>query len=204
MNRQSVTNIMIVGVGGQGTLLTSRVIARVATKMGYDVKVSEVHGMAQRGGSVVSQVRFGGKVYSPIIKKGDADVVLAFEKLEAGRWLGYLKQGGLLVINDERVDPLPVMSGETRYPDDIAEKLARLVPRTVVVDATGMARSCGSARAANIVLVGLLTRAMALPAELVAAAIQEMVPAKVLDINLRAFETGLECGTNCRLKVNLA
>ena len=190
--QQPVTNIMIVGVGGQGTLLASRVIARVAVKLGYDVKVSEVHGMAQRGGSVVSQVRYGEKVYAPIIKKGDADVILAFEKLEAARWLSYLKRDGMLIINDERVDPLPVMSGETRYPEDIAEKLTRVVPNALVVNATDVAAACGSPRAANIVLVGLLSQTMGLPAELVEEAIEELLPAKVLEINRLAFRRGRE------------
>ncbi len=110
------TNILIVGVGGQGTLLTSRIIAQVAVQMGYDVKVSEVHGMAQRGGSVVSQVRYGKKIYSPIIKKGDADIILAFEKIESARWLDYLKPDGMVIINNERVNPLPVLSGKVKYP----------------------------------------------------------------------------------------
>ncbi|NSW83401.1 MAG: indolepyruvate oxidoreductase subunit beta [Syntrophothermus sp.] len=190
MAGQAVTSVMIVGVGGQGTLLTSRVLARVAVKLGHDVKVSEVHGMAQRGGSVVSQVRFGPKVYSPIIKRGDADIVLAFEKLEAARWLGYLKQGGLLIINDERVDPLPVMSGETKYPEDIAQKLCQVVPNSVLVDATGIAVGCGSAKAANMVLVGLLSSVMDIDPELVEEAIRELVSPAVLDLNLRAFHEG--------------
>lgn len=204
MEKQNVTNIMIVGVGGQGTLLTSRVIARVAVKLGYDVKVSEVHGMAQRGGSVVSQVRFGEKVYSPIIKKGDANLILAFEKLEAARWLGYLKKDGMMIINDERVDPLPVMSGDMQYPQDIAEKVGEKVPNTVVVDATTIASCCGSPRAANIVLVGILSRAMSLPAELVEEAIREMLPAIVLDMNLKAFREGLEFHENSLTRVNIS
>lgn len=190
MAGQTVTSVMIVGVGGQGTLLTSRVLARVAAKLGNDVKVSEVHGMAQRGGSVVTQVRFGPKVYSPIIKRGDADIILAFEKLEAARWLGYLKRGGLLIINDERVDPLPVMSGETKYPEDIAQKLCQAVPNALVVNATDIAVGCGNAKAANMVLVGLLSSVMDLPPDLVEEAIRELVPPVVLDLNLRAFHEG--------------
>ncbi|MEN6351003.1 MAG: indolepyruvate oxidoreductase subunit beta [Syntrophomonas sp.] len=183
-------NILIVGVGGQGTLLTSRIIAQVAVQMGYDVKVSEVHGMAQRGGSVVSQVRFGDKIYSPIIKKGDADVLLAFEKLEAARWLDYLKPDGKVIINDDRVDPLPVMTGKAKYPQDIDQKIATLVPDTTVVDATSMAIACGNVKAANVVLVGMLAGAMGLPAEEVEKAITAMVPAKALDVNLKAFQEG--------------
>ncbi|MGR6835793.1 indolepyruvate oxidoreductase subunit beta [Syntrophomonas erecta] len=185
-----ITNILIVGVGGQGTLLTSRIIADVAVNMDYDVKVSEIHGMAQRGGSVVSQVRYGDKIYSPIIKKGDADIILAFEKVEAARWLDYLKPDGIIIINDDRVDPLPVMSGKMKYPDDIAERIARLVPKTRIVDATGIARSCGNVRAANVVLVGMLSEAIGLPAEEVEKAIVKRVPERALDINLRAFREG--------------
>ncbi len=190
MAEKTVTSVMIVGVGGQGTLLTSRVLARVAVKLGHDVKVSEVHGMAQRGGSVVTQVRFGPKVYSPIIKRGDADILLAFEKLEAARWLDYLRRGGLLVVNDERVDPLPVMSGEAKYPDDIAEKLCKAVPNSVLVDATEIAVRCGNAKAANMVMVGLLSSVMGLAFELVEESIRELVVPSVLELNLRAFHEG--------------
>jgi indolepyruvate ferredoxin oxidoreductase beta subunit len=184
------TNILIVGVGGQGTLLTSRIIADVAVQLGYDVKVSEIHGMAQRGGSVVSQVRYGDKIYSPIIKKGDADIILAFEKLEAARWLDYLKPEGMVIINNERVNPLPVMSGKAKYPDDIHEKVASLVPETVVIDATAIAEQCGNVRAANVVLVGVLSRLMNIPSGEVQKAITRLVPAKALDINLKAFQEG--------------
>ena len=183
-------NILIVGVGGQGTLLTSRILAQVAVKMGCDVKVSEIHGMAQRGGSVVSQVRYGEKVYSPIIKKGDADILLAFEKVEAARWLDYLKPEGMVIINNDRVDPLPVMSGKVKYPDDIDQRIAQLVERTLVIDASNIAVECGNVRAANVVLVGVLAAAIALPKEQVEQAIREMVPPKALDINLNAFQEG--------------
>lgn len=188
--QNKVKNVLIVGVGGQGTLLTSRIIAQVAVQIGYDVKVSEVHGMAQRGGSVVSQVRYGEKVYSPIIKKGDADFLLAFEKLEAARWLDYLKPGGKVIINNDRVDPLPVMSGKLKYPEDIDRKIAGLVPDTTVVDATQIALDCGNVRAANVVLVGILAAAIGLPTEEVEKAITKMVPAKALEVNLKAFKEG--------------
>ncbi|MEQ8174759.1 MAG: indolepyruvate oxidoreductase subunit beta [Syntrophomonadaceae bacterium] len=183
-------NILIVGVGGQGTLLTSRIIAQVVVQMGYDVKVSEIHGMAQRGGSVVSQVRYGEKIYSPIIKKGDADVLLAFEKLEAARWLDYLKPGGKVIINNDRVDPLPVMTGKAKYPQDIDQKIAAMVPDTTIVDATSIAIECGNVKAANVVLVGMLSGAMGIPTEEVEKAIATMVPAKALDVNLKAFREG--------------
>ena len=184
------TNILIVGVGGQGTLLTSRILAQVAVDLGYDVKVSEIHGMAQRGGSVVSQVRYGEKIYSPIISKGDADIILAFEKLEAARWLDYLKPDGMIIINDDRVDPLPVMSGKLKYPEDIDQRIASLVEKTLVVDASSIAMECGNVRAANVVMVGILAAAMGFPQEEVEKAIQAMVPPKALDINLKAFKKG--------------
>lgn len=187
-----VTNILIVGVGGQGTLLTSRIIAQVAVQMGFDVKVSEIHGMAQRGGSVVSQVRYGKKVYSPIIKKGDADIILAFEKIEAARWLDYLKPDGMVIINNERVNPLPVMSGKEKYPDEIHEKIARLVSQTVVIDATAIAAQCGNYRAANVVLVGVLSAAIGIPAAEVEKAIGAIVPAKARQVNLKAFQVSRE------------
>ena len=189
MNNE-VTNILIVGVGGQGTLLSSRILARMAQDMGYDVKVSEVHGMAQRGGSVVSQVRFGPKVYAPIVKKGDADIILAFEKLESARWLDYLKPEGLVIINDERVNPAPVMSGKMKYPEDIDRKVADKIERTILVEASRIADECGNSRAANVVLVGLLSAAMELPAEMVEAAIRATVPPKTLEVNLKAFVAG--------------
>lgn len=190
--QSQTTNILIVGVGGQGTLLTSRIIAKVAVDMDYDVKVTEVHGMAQRGGSVVSEVRFGEKVYSPIIKKGDADIILAFEKLEAARWLDYLKPDGMIIINNERVDPLPVMSGKAKYPVDIVDRIKQNIPRTRLIDATDIAVSCGNAKAANVVLVGVLSSAIGIPTDKVESAITELVPPKALDINLKAFHQGYE------------
>ncbi len=189
MNNE-ITNILIVGVGGQGTLLTSRIVAQIAVDMGYDVKISEVHGMAQRGGSVVTQVRYGPKVYSPIISKGDADILLAFEKVEAARWLDYLKPDGLAVINDQRIDPLPVLSGKVAYPTDIAERIAQVIPRTIVINATDVAANCGDSRAANVVMVGLLTRAMQLPEDEGRIAVERTVPARALDTNLKAYAEG--------------
>lgn len=190
------TNILIVGVGGQGTLLTSRILAQVAVDLGYDVKVSEIHGMAQRGGSVVSQVRYGEKIYSPIISKGDADIILAFEKLEAARWLDYLKPDGMIIINDDRVDPLPVMSGKLKYPEDIDQRIAQMVEKTLVVDASSIAIECGNVRAANVVLVGILAAAIGIPEAEVEKAIHAMVPPKALDINVKAFKQGHTIGAN--------
>jgi len=190
MMSDNTTSILIVGVGGQGTLLTARILAQVAVQMGNDVKVSEVHGMAQRGGSVVSQVRYGEKIYSPIIPLGGADIILAFEKLEAARWLDYLKQDGMVIINNDRVDPLPVMSGKVKYPETITDKVKQKVDKTIVVNATDVAVACGNVRAANVVLLGVLTAAMGLPVDEVEAAIRTMVPAKALEVNLKAFQEG--------------
>lgn len=190
MMQDKITNVLIVGVGGQGTLLTSRIIAQVAVQMGYDVKVSEIHGMAQRGGSVVSQVRYGPKIYSPIIRKGDADIILGFEKIETARWLDYLKPDGMVLINNERVNPLPVMSGKAEYPDNIHEKIAELLPQTVIVNATEIATAIGNVKVANVVLVGLLSAAVGIPAQEVEKAITEIVPDKALEVNLQAFREG--------------
>ncbi|MDI9479277.1 MAG: indolepyruvate oxidoreductase subunit beta [Syntrophomonadaceae bacterium] len=191
-----IMNVLITGVGGQGTLLTSRIIAQVAVDLGHDVKVTEVHGMAQRGGSVVSEVRYGEKVYSPTIPKGEADVLLAFEKLEAARWLDYLKPDGIVIINDERVDPLPVMSGKMKYPEDIIDSITQFRPKTTVANATQTAIECGNVKAANVVLVGILSKVIGLPPEKVEEAIRKLVPPKALEVNLAAFRRGVEWSVN--------
>jgi indolepyruvate ferredoxin oxidoreductase beta subunit len=182
--------IMIVGVGGQGTLLASRVLGNVALKMQWDVKVSEVHGMSQRGGSVVTYVKMGSTVYSPLIEKGEADVILAFEKLEALRWSDYLKPGGKILMNDQRIDPMPVITGKAKYPERITETLAARVPDTVAIDALKIAKECGNSKAVNIVLLGFLAKSAPIPKSVWLEAIREVVPAKILDINMKAFEAG--------------
>lgn len=187
-----VTNVLIVGVGGQGTLLASRILAQVVLQLGYDVKVSEVHGMAQRGGNVVTQVRFGQQVYSPLVAKGEADVILAFEELEALRWLPYLKEGGRIIINDQSIDPLPVLTGAAKYPEAIPEKIKAKVPGTIVVNATDIATKCGESRAANVVLLGVLAKMLNLDLELCRQALEKTVPAKALAINEAAFAEGLK------------
>lgn len=187
-----VTNVLIVGVGGQGTLLASRILAQVVLQLGHDVKVSEVHGMAQRGGSVVTQVRFGQQVYSPLIARGEADVILAFEKLEALRWLPYLKEGGQIIINDQSIDPLPVLTGTVKYPEAIPEKIKAKVPGTIVLNATDIAAKCGEPRAANVVLLGVLARLLNLNVEMCRQALAKTVPAKALAINEAAFAKGLK------------
>lgn len=182
--------IMIVGVGGQGTLLTSRVLGNLALKVGSDVKVSEVHGMSQRGGSVVTYVKFGKKVYSPLIEKGEADQILAFERLEALRWVDYLKTDGKLIVNDQRIDPMPVITGKAKYPESIIQRLKAKAPQVMAVDALKIAKECGSIKAVNIVLLGLAAKTSAIEKGAWLEAIREVVPPKALDVNLKAFEAG--------------
>ena len=182
-------NIMIVGVGGQGTLLASRILGGVAIKKGYDVKVSEVHGMSQRGGSVVTYVKFGDKVYSPIIDKGEADLVLAFELLEAYRALPFVKKGGRLLVNRQRMNPMPVITGAMQYPENIEEMLMEKAEVTAV-DALPLAEEAGTIKAVNVVLIGLLAKSMDIEKEVWIDVIKEFVPQKFLEMNLKAFELG--------------
>ena len=182
-------NIMIVGVGGQGTLLASRILGGAAIKKGYDVKVSEVHGMSQRGGSVVTYVKFGDKVYSPVIDKGEADLVLAFELLEAYRALPFVKKGGKLLVNRQRMNPMPVITGAMSYPENIEEKL-KAKAEVTVVDALPLAEEAGTIKAVNVVLIGLLAKSMDIEKEVWIEVIKECVPPKFLDMNLKAFELG--------------
>lgn len=182
-------SIMIVGVGGQGTLLASRVIGDVGIKKNYDVKVSEVHGMSQRGGSVVTYVKLGDKVYSPIVEKGEADIILAFEQLEALRWIEYLKEGGKLITNDQKIDPMPVIMGKAKYPEGIIDKLKNNY-ETISVDALSIAKQSGNIKAVNTVLLGIAAKLTGIEKEIWLEAITETVPAKFLDVNLKAFEEG--------------
>ena len=183
------TNIMIVGVGGQGTLLASRILGNVVIRQGYDVKVSEVHGMSQRGGSVVTYVKYGEKVYSPIIGEGEADVILAFELLEAYRALPYLKKGGKLIVNAQRIDPMPVITGAASYPENIVEKLSAVADVTAL-DALSLAKEAGNAKAVNVVLIGVMARASDIAYEKWVETIRSTVPAKFLEVNLKAFDLG--------------
>ncbi|MCX7923232.1 MAG: indolepyruvate oxidoreductase subunit beta [Clostridia bacterium] len=183
-------NIMLVGVGGQGTLLASRVLGAVALKKSFDVKVSEVHGMSQRGGSVVTYVKFGSKVYSPLVEKGDADIIMAFEQLEALRWVEYLKDGGKMLINDQKINPMPVIIGKAKYPENIIEKVKENYNNIVSIDALKLAKECGNIKAVNIVLLGLMAKSTHIEKDVWIEAIKEVVPQKVLDINLKAFEAG--------------
>lgn len=185
-----VKNIMIVGVGGQGSLLASKLLGHLLLSEGYDVKVSEVHGMSQRGGSVVTYVRFGEKVYSPIIDKGQADFIVSFEKLEAARYVEYLKEGGKIVTNIQEIDPMPVITGVATYPGDVLDKLGALGISVDAMDCLSLAEQAGSAKAVNIVLMGRLSKYFDIAKEKWEQAIRDCVPAKFLELNLKAFALG--------------
>jgi indolepyruvate ferredoxin oxidoreductase beta subunit len=183
-------NIMLVGVGGQGTLLASRVLGAVAMKRGYDVKVSEVHGMSQRGGSVVTYVKMGDRVYSPLIEKGEADIILAFEELEALRWLEYLKKDGSLVVNEQEINPMPVITGKAKYPEGIVEKLKENIGKVTSIDALKIAKECGNIKSVNMVLIGVMAASTGIGRDVWLDAMKEIIPAKLLEVNLKAFEAG--------------
>ena len=183
-------SISLVGVGGQGTLLTSDVLARTAAIAGMDVKKSEIHGMAQRGGSVISQVRFGSKVYSPIVSEGGSDILVAFEKLEAIRWRELVKAGGAALVNDLDLVPVTVSSGQQPAFPETEATLRKIYPRLTLIDAQGIAVAIGNARTANIVLCGALARMTPFAKEQWQQALRDRLPAKLLAVNLEAFEKG--------------
>ena len=191
----SVKSILIVGVGGQGTLLASKLLGAAIVTTGRDVKVSEVHGMSQRGGSVITYVRYadeGETVASPIINEGEADVILSFELLEAARYLPYLKKGGSIVTNTQRIDPMPVITGAAEYPEDIAAKLEAKGARVTAVDALALAEKTGTAKSVNVVLLGTLARHLDISEEVWMDTIEKGVPAKFLEANKKAFALGYE------------
>jgi len=183
-------SIMIVGVGGQGSLLASRLLGNVLLAKGFDVKVSEVHGMSQRGGSVVTYVKYGDEVCSPVIEKGEADVIISFELLESARWLPYLKKGGKLITSTQQLDPMPVITGAAQYPEDIAEKIKAMGIQVTAVDALGLAEQAGNAKASNVVLMGVVSAQTEFEEELWQNAIEQCVPPKFLELNKKAFELG--------------
>ena len=183
-------NIMIVGVGGQGSLLASKLLGHLLLEQGYDVKVSEVHGMSQRGGSVVTYVRYGDKVASPVIDKGEADYIVSFELLEAARWLEYLKPGGQIVTSTQQIDPMPVITGAAQYPEDLVEKMRAAGAKVDALDCLGLAEQAGSSKAVNIVLMGRLSHYFELPEEAWQRSLEAMVPAKFLELNRKAFALG--------------
>ncbi|MDD3001840.1 MAG: indolepyruvate oxidoreductase subunit beta [Candidatus Riflebacteria bacterium] len=185
------TNILLCGVGGQGTLLASNLLAECAMEAGFDVKKSEIHGMAQRGGSVVSHVRFGEKINSPIIRKGECDILLSFEELESIRWAEYLKQNGLIITNSQHILPMSVSAGNAVYPKNIQEILSSKSLQTIAVDAIGKAKELGNQKCLNVVLIGLLAKKLTMIDEKIwPEMIKRMLPEKLQKLNLEAFKAG--------------
>ncbi len=189
-------NIMIVGVGGQGSLLASKLLGSLFLTQGYDVKVSEVHGMSQRGGSVVTYVRYGDSVASPVIDEGQADFIVSFELLESARWLPYLKMGGQIVTNTQQIDPMPVVTGQAKYPSDLVAKMRAAGVKVDAMDCVALAREAGSVKAVNLVLLGRLSHYFDFPEEVWQEAIASCVPQKFLEMNRKAFALGRTEGTS--------
>ena len=190
----SVKSVLIVGVGGQGTLLASRLLGSAMMDLGYDVKVSEVHGMSQRGGSVETYVRYGEKVYSPVIDPGEADIVLAFEQLEAARFLPFLKKGGVVVTNTQKIDPMPVVTGAAQYPQGLLEAIEGQGARLLALDALSLAEQAGSVKAVNVVLIGAMAKSLGTEKEIWLKTIEKTVPPKFVELNKKAFTLGYEAG----------
>lgn len=188
----NVKSILFVGVGGQGTILASKILSQGLLESGHDVKMSEVHGMAQRGGSVSTQVRFGEKVYSPLIEKGQADIIVSFEKSEVARWLPYLKKGGYAVVNDYEIHPVPVLIGKEEYPQGVNEKIQDTVEKTIFVKAGDIAKELGNIKAQNVVLLGALVKALELDGMDWESVIEKLVPKKAIDLNKKAFRVGMD------------
>lgn len=184
-------SILLVGVGGQGTILASKILTEGLVRKGYDVKMSEIHGMSQRGGSVTTHVRYGTKVASPVVPMGEADVLVAFEKVEAVRWLAYLKKSGTLVVNNFEIYSLPVLIGAAKYPDEVIEKLKAEVTNIKEFNAGKIAEELGNIKAQNVVLLGALVKAMNLEGLDWESVIRDTVPPKLLNLNIEAFKAGL-------------
>ncbi|TGE31583.1 indolepyruvate oxidoreductase subunit beta [Desulfosporosinus sp. Sb-LF] len=186
-----IINVLLVGVGGQGTILASKILTHAAIAQGYEVKMSEIHGMAQRGGSVVTQVRMGENVYSPVIEPGEADFIVAFEQLEAYRWAHFLKKDGVLIVNTQKIVPLPVLIGAATYPDSILDDLKGRVGRFVELDGLKLASEAGNAKATNVVLMGVLSKYMEFSEDFWQNALEARIPAKLLELNKKAFASGI-------------
>jgi len=191
-NMKEVKSILFIGVGGQGTILASKILSEGLLRHGYDVKMSEVHGMAQRGGSVTTQVRFGEKVYSPLIEKGKADAIVAFEKSEALRALPYLKEGGHLIVNDYEIHPVPVLIGQEKYPEAVNEVIKSTVENTVIVKAAEIAKELGNIKAQNVVLLGALLKALDIKEVNWEEVVASLVPSKAVELNKKALAAGME------------
>lgn len=191
MVMSKIINILLVGVGGQGTILASKILTHTAMAQGYEVKMSEIHGMAQRGGSVVTQVRMGENVYSPVIEPGEADFIVAFEQLEAYRWAHFLKKDGVMIVNTQKIVPLTVLIGAKTYPDSILTDLKSRIERYIELDGLKLATEAGNAKATNVVLMGVLSKYMDFPENTWQDALAAKVPAKLLDLNKKAFALGV-------------
>jgi indolepyruvate ferredoxin oxidoreductase beta subunit len=202
--RTTTTNVLISGVGGQGVILASYVLSQAAMAEGYDVKQSEVHGMSQRGGSVVSHLRFGEKVWSPLVTQGTADVLLSFEALEALRYVHWLRPGGLLIYNTLRVNPSTVASGLASYPSEVQQRIAAAWENTRAIDATALAGEAGNVKAANMAMLGAVSSCLPFQEETWQAIIPEVVPPKTVEANLKAFTLGLTASNACAAPGDLA
>lgn len=187
----SVKNIIIAGVGGQGTLLTSRILGGLALEAGYDVKLSEVHGMAQRGGSVVTYVRYGQEVAEPIVEEGMADILIAFERLEAMRFAHFLKKDGVIIANDQRIDPMPVLLGMAEYPQNIFEQLEKKY-QVYAIDAGLEAKKLGNPKVSNMIVLGIAAKNMNFSKAQWYDIIEKIVPLKTVELNKKAFDIGYE------------
>lgn len=185
-------NILISAVGGQGALLASRILGKLAENINKDIKVSEVHGMSQRGGSVVTYVKIADKVYSPVVEKGTADFIIAFEQLEGARYIEWLKKDGTLILNTQRIDPMPVITGAVEYPENLISELSQLPINFHGIDAVSIANEAGNVKATNVVLIGVLASISEISKNIWLKAISETVPEKFLDINLKAFNLGYD------------
>ena len=189
----NTVSMMIVGVGGQGSLLASKLLGNLLVEEGYDVKVSEVHGMSQRGGSFVTYVRYGERVYSPVVDDGEADYIISFEKLEAARWVHRLKPDGKIIVNTQQIDPMPVITGAAAYPEDILDTLKQQNVFVDAIDALKLANEAGSSKTVNIVLMGRLAKYFAIPYEKWIAAMERVVKPRFLEMNQKAFALGYHC-----------
>lgn len=189
-------SILIVGVGGQGTLLTGRIIGNYAVAKGLDVKMSEVHGMAQRGGSVVMQVKYGDKVHSPLVEFGEADIIFAFEKLEALRYLPYLKEDGVMIVNTQEIEPMPVVMGLEKYPEQIEEKLKKLCKEICFIDALSIAKKIGNVKVVNMIMIGAYAAYIEDPIEEWETIVEKTVPEKTIAMNKEALKQGYQAYKN--------
>lgn len=189
-------NILIVGVGGQGTLLTGRIIGNYALSKGQDVKMSEVHGMAQRGGSVVMQVKYGDKVYSPLVEVGEADIIFAFEKLEALRYSHYLKKDGIIIANTQRIDPMPVVMGQAKYPEDIEATIKEINKDACLIDALAIAKEIGNVKVVNMIMIGAYAAYIGDSLEEWEEIVEVTVPKHTVEMNKVALKKGYEAYLN--------